>query len=144
MKKRGLAILLILFSVIVLKAEDIEGKWKTIDDKTGEVKSIVEISVQNDKAYGNIIRLFNEDPNYNPDCKNCKGDLKNKKIIGMQIINGIKLQDGKWVGRKGVIDPDNGKFYKCKMWLDSKNPNKLIVRGYIAFFYREQTWLREK
>ena len=144
MRNGVLIILLFVFSNTLLKAETIEGQWKTIDDVTGEVKSIVEIKVKNDKAYGTIVRLFNEDPDYDPECENCKGNLKGKKIIGMQIINGIKHQDGRWVGRKGVMDPDNGKFYYCKLWLDPDNPNKLIVRGYITFFYREQTWLREK
>lgn len=144
MRNGVLVILLIIFSNTYLKAESIEGQWKTIDDITGEVKSIVEITVKDGKAYGAIVQLFNEDPDYNPNCIACKGELKGQQIIGMQIINGLKHQDGRWVGRKGVMDPDNGKFYYCKLWLDPENPNKLIVRGYIAFFYRKQIWLREK
>lgn len=144
MKKGLLFILILILTAGIIKAEGIEGKWKTIDDLTGEVKSIVVITIKDGKAYGTIVQLFNEDQNYNPDCKSCKGDLKNEKIIGMQIINGLKLQDGKWIGRKGVLDPDNGKFYNCKLWINSENPNKLNIRGYIAFFYRAQTWLREK
>lgn len=142
--KRGVLILLLVFSFGILRAESIEGKWKTIDDVTGEVKSIVEITIKDGKAFGTIVQLFNEDPNYDPVCKVCKGRLKNQKIIGMQIINGLELKEGKWVGRKGVIDPDNGKFYYCKLWLDEDNPNRLNVRGYITFFYRAQTWKREK
>ncbi|MFA9390487.1 MAG: DUF2147 domain-containing protein [Prolixibacteraceae bacterium] len=143
---KGLVVVLlaIVSSWTTIANDDIEGKWKTIDDLTGEIKSIVEISVINGEATGKIIELFNEDPMYNPDCKACKGDLKDNKILGMSIINGLKFCENKWVGRKGILDPDNGKFYYCKLWVDQENPNKLYVRGYIGFFFRAQTWLREK
>jgi len=145
MRIRGIIFLLAFFSISSLRADDsIIGKWKTIDDVTGEVKSIVNITIKDGKAYGKIIQLFNEDLNYDPVCNACKGRLKKNKIIGMQIINGLYLKDGKWVGKKGILDPDNGKLYNCKLWVDEENHYKLNVRGYIGFFYRSQTWLKEK
>lgn len=133
-----------MFAAFVVNASQlIEGKWKTIDDVTGEIKSIVEIRLVDGKAYGKVVKLFNEDPDYNPLCKACKGSLKNQPILEMQIIKDLYLVDDKWVGKKGILDPDNGKRYFCRMWIDESNPNKLHVRGYIWFFYRSQTWLRE-
>jgi uncharacterized protein (DUF2147 family) len=40
-----------------------------------------------------------------------------------------------------IMDPDNGKTYKCKLWLKS---DVLTVRGYIGFFHRTQQWFRVK
>ncbi len=144
MKKLASIFFLIIFATTISFAEGIEGKWKTIDDGTGEVKSIVNIAIKDGKLYGKIIQLFNEDPNYDPVCDECKGDKKGQKIIGMQIINGLTKKDGKWIGDDGILDPDNGKHYDVKIWVDEDDPTKLHVRGYIAFLYRTQTWLKEK
>lgn len=144
MKKSILLLIVTLFACSILVAQSsITGKWRTIDDDTGEVKSIVEITKKNGNLYGEIVQLFNEDPNYDPLCSECSGKLKNKKIIGMQIINGLTREEGKWVGDDGILDPDNGKFYDVKIWVDENEPKKLNVRGYIAFLYRTQTWIRE-
>lgn len=144
MKRTTLVLfLLAIFSFSMAANNDVTGKWRTIDDETGEVKSLVEITKKGEKLYGKIIRLFNEDPNYDPLCTECKGNLKNKKIIGMQIINGIELKKDQWAGDDGILDPDNGKLYDVKIWVDEENENKLNVRGYIGFLYRTQTWERE-
>jgi len=37
-----------------------------------------------------------------------------------------------------ILDPENGKVYRCKVWVEQGN---LMVRGYIAFLYRTQKWL---
>jgi len=42
------------------------------------------------------------------------------------------------------MDPENGKVYDCKVWVDEDEPDKLNVRGYIGFFYRTQNWYRVK
>ncbi|MDA3879016.1 MAG: DUF2147 domain-containing protein [Prolixibacteraceae bacterium] len=144
MKKTVLLLIITLFAFSFSMANsNVTGKWRTIDDNTGEVKSIVEITKKDGKLYGKIIQLFNEDPNYDPLCTECKGKLKNKKILGMQIIKGLEFKDDRWVGDDGILDPDNGKIYDVKIWVDEENDNKLNVRGYIAFLYRTQTWVRE-
>lgn len=145
MKKALLLVILAVFAIASASAGDkIIGKWKTVDDESGEVKSIVEIRIENDKVYGKIIKLFNDDPNYDPICDECTDHLKDKKIIGMQIINDLKLDDGKWEGDDGILDPDNGKYYDCKIWVDEDDNDVLNVRGYISFLYRTQTWYRIK
>lgn len=144
MKKLASLFALILLATTIAFAQKIEGKWKTIDDGTGEVKSIVNISIKDGKVYGKILKLFNEDPNYDPVCNECKDAKHGKKIIGMQIINGLTKKNEKWIGDDGILDPDNGKYYDVKIWVDKDDPAKLHVRGYIAFLYRTQTWYREK
>ncbi|HCZ37305.1 MAG TPA: DUF2147 domain-containing protein, partial [Cytophagales bacterium] len=38
-------------------------------------------------------------------------------------------------------DPNNGKIYRCKVWLEGNN---LKLRGYLGPFFRTQTWLPER
>ena len=141
MRQVILAILISLlpaFNVVCLAQGDIFGKWKTIDDDSGEEKSIVEIFEREGKAYGTITQLLNPEPDDpDPVCDKCTDHRKNKRITGMEIITGLKPDGNEWA--KGeILDPENGKVYKCKIWVSD---GVLKVRGYIAFLYRTQTWL---
>jgi uncharacterized protein (DUF2147 family) len=127
----------------VAQDTSIVGKWKTIDDKTGNPKSIVQIYEKNGKFYGKITKLFikeGDDPN--PTCKDCPDDdaRKDQPIIGMEIIKDLVLDDDEYSGGT-ILDPKKGegKIYTCKLWIKE---SKLQVRGYIAFFFRTQTWLK--
>ncbi|TXC81522.1 DUF2147 domain-containing protein [Luteibaculum oceani] len=123
-------------------AQDITGKWKTIDDETGKVKSIVEIYLQDGKAHGKILEIFRApEEDQNPNCRKCTDDRKNKPVIGMEIIRGLENDDEEWEDGT-ILDPENGKVYDCKLWVDEDDPNILNVRGYVAFFFRTQTWER--
>ena len=125
-----------------LQSQDIFGKWKTIDDQTGDLKSVVEIYEKNGKVYGKVVELFRKpDEEPDPHCKDCMDDRKGQRIIGMEVIRAMEKDGDEW--EDGTIcDPENGKIYDCKLWLDEDNPDKLNVRGYIAFLYRTQEWFR--
>ena len=121
-------------------SETVCGKWKTYDDTSGDVKSVVHIYQEQGEIFGKIIKLFRgPDEDSDPVCEECTGALKNRKILGMQIIKGLKQQGpNEWSGGT-ILDPENGKTYDCKLWLEK---GKLKVRGYLLFFYRTQTWER--
>ena len=115
------------------------GTWRTIDDETGKPKSHVEIYEQNGKLYGKITKLLSpSEPN--PTCKKCSGAKKGKPIEGLVIIEGLKKDGDEWEDGT-ILDPSKGKTYDCKIWLEG---DKLKVRGYVALFYRTQTWQRVK
>lgn len=134
----GLFLFGIFFSA---NAQEITGKWKTIDDETNKAKSVVEIYKGDDGLfYGKVIKLFiepGEEPN--PVCDQCTGANKDKPVMGFVVITKMKA-DGKnlWNGGK-ITDPGNGKVYSCKMW---REPGVLQVRGYlgISALGRSQTW----
>ncbi|MEO5775857.1 MAG: DUF2147 domain-containing protein [Flavobacterium sp.] len=123
-------------------SQTIFGKWKTIDDVTGKEKGIVEIFEYKGKVYGKIIEIFEADKKHLK-CDKCEGDDHNKPILGMNIIKGLKKNDGVYDGGK-IVDPKNGKSYHCKITLEGKD--RLVVRGYIGItlFGRSQTWVRQK
>lgn len=139
MKRVLLIALLIAFTFSVKAQDNIFGKWKTIDDETGKAKSIVEIYEKDGKAYGKIVKLFRS-PNeeQDPICDECEDDRKNKKIIGMEIIREMEKDGDEWEDGT-ILDPKSGKIYDCEIWRDGE---ELKVRGYIAFLYRTQTWLK--
>jgi len=136
-----LCTILIITSFSAVNAQEILGKWKTIDDETGEEKSVVEIYTSNGKYYGKIIKLFRE-PDQNPDpiCDKCPSDdpRYKEKVIGMEIIKDLEKDGDEYVNGT-VLKPDEGKIYKCKIWIEE---DKLKIRGYWGWFYRTQTWLQ--
>ena len=119
------------------------GLWKTIDDETGEVKSFVRISEENGSLVGTIAKLFpkpGKDPN--PVCDKCDGEKKDQPLLGMGILWGLTKQGEEWTGGF-ILDPKNGKTYKCTIKLEGAG-GTLTVRGYIGFslFGRSQSWIR--
>jgi len=141
--KLSLTFLLVLI-ISGLQAQSVFGKWKSIDDETKKAKSIVEIYEIDGKLYGKIIELFRE-PGEDPDpiCDECDedDDRYNQKVIGLEIIRNMENDDDEWEDGT-ILDPEDGKVYDCKLWVDEDDPNILNVRGYIAFFFRTQVWLR--
>ena len=138
--KPVLVVLIILLYGIDANAQSIVGKWKTIDDETGEEKSIVQIWLSSDGLYyGKIMKLFDESKAENV-CDKCdpNDERYNQKVVGMKIIMKMKKTgDNEWT-EGTILDPNNGKVYRCKLFREGDN---LMVRGYIAFLYRTQTWL---
>lgn len=139
------AALLCIAAVAASASDTPVGVWRTIDDKTGKEKSLVRITEVNGELHGTIEKLFrgpNEDPN--PNCDKCEGDKHNKPVIGMLILTGMKRQGDEYAGGQ-ILDPANGKTYKCKMWT-SDGGKKLNVRGFIgvSLLGRTQVWQREE
>ncbi len=113
------------------------GKWNTVDDDTGEIKAVVDIFERNGRIYGRIIQIMNREfPD--PICEKCeKEDNRHKKrIIGMEIIRDLQRSGDSYSGGN-ILDPEDGKIYRCKIWIEGNN---LMVRGYWGPFYRTQEW----
>jgi uncharacterized protein (DUF2147 family) len=141
MNKLALLIVGLLVSVMSF-SQTCSGKWTTIDDETGKKKSIVELYKVDGKLYGKITYLYpREGREENPKCTKCTDDRKNKPLIGLQIVRNLKWDGEEWYGGT-IVDPENGKIYTVKIWLNPDNPNKLNVRGYIGPFFRTQEWIR--
>ncbi|HET6434493.1 MAG TPA: DUF2147 domain-containing protein [Xanthomonadaceae bacterium] len=117
------------------------GRWKTIDDETGKVKSIVEITqAANGTLQGKVVEILHSDRGPNPTCDKCRGANKDKPVKGMTILWGLRADDDEWTGGT-VLDPAKGKTYKAKV--EMLGPDKLGMSGCIAFICRQQVWVRE-
>jgi uncharacterized protein (DUF2147 family) len=121
------------------------GTWRSIDDNTKKERSIIRIADQNGELQGVVEKLFDQ-PGDDPShlCKECKGERKDKPIIGMTILWGLKQDGNSWTGGE-ILDPHNGKVYRCKL-TPSADGKTLDVRGFIgvSFIGRSQTWLRQE
>lgn len=132
MKKILFAFAVAMFS-LAANAQDIFGKWIT-----GDGDGVVEIYESNGKVNGKVVWLeqgADTRDKHNPDPA-----LKNRKLLGIDLLSGLTKKDKKYEGGK-VYDPKSGKTYKCAIWLDGK---KLKVRGYLGVFHATQTWKRKE
>ena len=117
------------------------GLWKTIDDETKQERSFVRITEADGVLGGKIEKLL--DPTkQDAKCDKCTDARKDKPVIGMAIIEGVKknADEAHWDGGS-ILDPNNGKTYKVR--LTPKDGGKALeVRGFIGPFFRNQIWVR--
>jgi len=145
MKKTLIAVMLVLMwtASTVWAGGSPVGKWKTIDDETQKEKSIVEVYEQDGKIYGKILQLLQEkDGGKGKLCTKCTGDDYNKPTVGLVFLKGLKPDGGGYSGGT-ILDPNNGKTYKCKLEV-LDNGTKMKVRGFIgvSLMGRNQFWHR--
>jgi len=136
-----LTIVLVSLFCLPAFAADATGRWRTIDDETGQAKSIVEIERDAEGVYtGKIIELFNPS-RPDPTCDQCSDDRKDQPITGMEIIRGMRVNGTDAYSGGTILKPDEGKVYRSKMKLID-NGAKLEVSGCVLFICRSQTWER--
>lgn len=142
MRSKFLVLLLALLPMAAFAQSQAAGRWKTIDDETGKVKSIVEITeANNGSLQGRVVEILNSTRGPNPVCDKCSGANKDRPIQGMTILWGLKKDGDAWSGGT-ILDPAKGKTYKAKAELLDGGA-KLGVSGCIAFICRQQVWVRE-
>ncbi len=145
MRIKFIALLLLMLPLAAFAQNTPVGKWRTIDDKTHKVKSVVEIyDAGNGSLSAKVLQVLQSDQGLNPVCVHCDGERHNKPVTGMVIAWGLKKEDNSWEDGK-ILDPHTGKIYSAKM-TPMDGGAKLEVRGYMGFslFGRSQTWIREQ
>ena len=145
MKRNIVLVALLMLSLgAFAQINAILGNWKTVDDKTGEERSIVTIYKGSDGLYyGKISKMLVGPANLV--CDQCKEEDHNAPLEGLVIIRGMKFdKDANQLAGGKVLDPESGKFYYGKIY---PKDGKLVLRGSLdkrGFLGRNQTWLRSK
>jgi uncharacterized protein (DUF2147 family) len=142
MHKIHITLSIFILSFVTLSAQYSPiGIWKTVDDDDQKAKSHIEIFEKEGKLFGKVVKLLEREDTVL--CEKCKGDKKDQPILGMEVIWDMKPDGDEWKGGK-VMDPKNGKEYKCKIKIN--DPDVLEVRGYkgITLLGRTQKWYRLK
>jgi uncharacterized protein (DUF2147 family) len=119
------------------------GTWETVDDKTGSPRALIEITQdQSGVLSGKVVKGLIPGEPTDKRCTACTDERKDKVIIGMTVLRGMHQEGDDWEGGD-ILDPDNGKVYRCKMHLE-KGGTVLVVRGFIGFSLlgRSQSWVR--
>ncbi len=68
--------------------------------------------------------------------------LRGRTLLGLPLLEGFRYTgDHTWDGGR-IYNPEDGRKYRCKLWLDGEN--QLKVRGYIGFSLlgKTETWIR--
>ncbi|MDD2582300.1 MAG: DUF2147 domain-containing protein [Desulfuromonadaceae bacterium] len=127
-------VLLTATSAFSAGQSDLLGSWKT---EGGD--SLLEFYRCGEKICGKVVWL--KQPNYinskdgpvgktKVDRKNPNPALRNRPILGLQVMKGLTAKGGNRWENGTCYDPETGKSYKCKMSL--KTPDRLQLRGYIG------------
>jgi len=128
MKKYIFTILFLSVS-LTISSQTIFGKWNSFDEETNEIESVIEVYEKDGKAFAKIVEITDPE-RQEATCFKCKGSRKDQKILGMDILTGLKKKKDEWSGGK-ILDPKNGKEYKC--YIKLLDDNTLKLRGYIGF-----------
>ncbi|MBL8383960.1 MAG: DUF2147 domain-containing protein [Burkholderiales bacterium] len=78
------------------------------------------------------------------DERNPEPALRTRPLLGLSIITGFRpdaANPGQWADGR-IYDPDNGKTYNARLWLDG--PDRMMLRGYVGapLFGRTETFTR--
>ncbi|MDH7445546.1 DUF2147 domain-containing protein [Aquimarina sp. 2201CG14-23] len=114
-----------------IKPETYVGKWRI------EGGSIIEIYTEGDIFFGKIdkraeqpISNLNGLDNKNPDHK-----LRNRSLLGMDILENLSFNDGELSGGT-IYNADSGKTYTVKVWIDPDNVNVCFIRAYKGILFK--------
>jgi uncharacterized protein (DUF2147 family) len=106
-------------SAPLVQADDVLGIYWS-PKKDGKIQ----IYKRNNKFYGKTIwAIKDRKDTLNPDPK-----LRNNKIVGLEFLKDFVFDEDEWVDGT-VYDPQSGKTYSCKMWLDNGD---VMLKGYIG------------
>lgn len=139
------SLLLLVAASLPCKAADTSspvGVWKTFDDDTHAAKALVEIVDREGELSARIVQLFRAPgEDQQPLCKDCRGERHNQPVLGMTILWGMHRDGDAWDGGE-ILDPEEGKTYRCALHLGAHG--ELEVRGYygISLLGRTQVWER--
>lgn len=139
--------LLISSTFIYANNNDIVGQWRSIDDKTGFSKGIVEIKKDKNGVYtGKIIEVIPR-PGYTAKshCTGCPAPYTDQPIVGLQVLTNMRADPKKkneYIGGN-ILDPVSAKLYKSHIKLNASG-TRLTMRGFVGFqvIGRNQMWLR--
>lgn len=143
--KKAVNVLLMLPLTLPLTGQSPVGLWKTFDEKTGHPLSLIEIKETPKGLSGHVAKIYLRPwQGTDPICSECRGENKNKKVVGMHFLWDFSQKKDHWTNGK-ILDPASGDIYKSKMWLEQDT--LLKVRGYagpLNLFYRTQDWYLHK
>jgi uncharacterized protein (DUF2147 family) len=135
-----------LISVAAARAQQLSpkllnavGHWQIVNSD-GTPGGKADTYLANGKLFGRVTEV-RPGRNSRDVCDKCSGEYKNKLILGMVIMRNFHPDGDDWVDGT-VVDPENGKEYKGKIW--AVGQDKLGMRGFIgiSLFGRTETWVR--
>jgi uncharacterized protein (DUF2147 family) len=130
----------VIFIPVFSQADDILGYWLTEEGDS----QIQIFKTPNGKYSGKVAWMKTEKDkkdDKNPDLK-----LKDRKIMGLQILNNFmyNARQNEWAYGT-IYDPKNGKSYDCYLWFED-DKNIMKIKGFVLgmrFLGRQTSWKKE-
>lgn len=121
--------------------DGILGTWKAVDHDDNMAKAYLKIYKKNGRYHAKIVDLLQR-----PDdtvCPKCPGAKQNQPLVGMTIVDDLKPYKDYWSYGQ-ILDPEDGKTYKCNVYLESRD--KIRLRAYVGIpaVGQSQYWYRVK
>ena len=116
------------------------GQWNTFDDKTGDMRSTVNIYEENGTYQAVITTLYEKDANG----KFQVMKASSAKDVGTKLFKEMKADGDQLKGK--IYDPESQKTYNAKVSYKAKT-DELSVRGSLdktGLLGRSQIWKRKK
>ena len=138
--------LIACFTSILSDVSTIEGYWRSIDDRTGEQLTIIEIKKAADNTYRGKIVYIN--PNAQgaivTHCVNCPPPYTGKPRLGLEVLTGLVEDPNKansFINGR-ILESKTGKVYKGKARLNADGKH-LNMRGYVGIsaLGRNTVWI---
>lgn len=124
---------LLMLPLSAQAAAPITGRWVT-QSKDG----VVEVYACGENLCGKLTKFLVNPPAGAgaKDLNNPDKALRNRTILGMNVLTGFKAAGNEWKGQ--IYDPKSGKTYRSIVY-KGKSGN-LVVKGCIGPFCQAQTW----
>src|SRR3954468_5738194 len=97
-----------LFAALAHAQATPAGLWKTIDDETKKEKSLIRITESGGVFTGKLEKLLDSTAKADAVCDRCSDERKDKPLVGMTLIKGVKQNaddKAKWDGGE-ILDPN--------------------------------------
>ena len=120
------------------------GQWNTYDDKTGDLRSTVNIYEEKGSYECVITTLYEKDANGKYQVMKAPYPKGFEGVVGSHIFKEMKASGDHLKGK--VYDPESQKTYHGKVSYKAKT-DELVLRGSLdraGLLGRSQTWKRKK
>ncbi len=120
------------------------GQWNTYDDKTGDLRSTVNIYEENGTYQGVITTLYEKDANGKFKVMKAPYAKEFEGVVGTKLFSEMKADGDQLKGK--IYDPESQKTYNAKVSYKAKT-DELSVRGSLdkaGLLGRSQTWKRKQ
>ncbi len=123
---------------------NIVGKWNTLDDRTGEMRSCVNIYEKGGKYFGEVVLLYENDGNGSYKVMKEPFPKEYQGVVGTVVLLGMEPKGDELKGK--LFDPESKKEYYGKVSYNAET-GKLDVRGSLdrlGAIGRTQHWSKKK
>lgn len=121
------------------------GFWNVYDDDEKKPDAVFFFYEKDGLWEGRIVKEFHgpDDPPEDPLCRHCPGDKKDKPMLGLVIVWGMKPHGEAKFESGHILDPRNGTVWNAQLEVTPDN-QKLLVRGYVMtpMLGQTRTWRR--